>query len=170
MRRSMVSSRFRSTRRRPATEWARGQILNQSVAAGAIFTFNLLSGFETDTSQEFRGVVKGLMQSLVSSTVTGAAQVAMAIGVFPEGLTMPAGYLFTGNGRTYQWMWYRRIHTFVTPSATDSITAPALCFDTNTKSARRIRSKNEQLAIVVDNAGAGAYVFNHWSNILVQRS
>jgi len=167
--RRVQAVRFRSSSRRAAPakrEWARGAVFNQTVAAGATFSINMLSGFETDVGYEFRGTVLGVMQSWMSCTGSAAVNATIAIGVIPDTLTFAPGAL-TATLKEYPWTYYRRIMSMSTPTGPDTVQYGALSFDTNTRSARKLRQRGEAYQLVIDNIGAGSFTFCHWSNILL---
>jgi hypothetical protein len=150
-------------------EWARGAVVNQAVAAGAVFAINLLSGYETDVSADFRGTVMGLMQSWMSITSAAAVNCTVAIGVIPESLIVLPGHLSSAVGlKEYPWVYYRRVLNMGIPAGTDTIQYGALSFDTNTRSARKLRQKNESYQLIIDNLSGTALNFCHWSNILLK--
>lgn len=168
-------ARSRPTSRRVVSapvkrEWARGAIVNQAVGAGAVFAINLLSGYEADIGSDFRGTVRGIMQSWCSVLpVSGNTNCTIAIGVIPESLIILPGQLISAVGyKEYLWVYYRRVLSFGIAGNSDAIQYGSLSFDTNTKANRRVRQKNETYQLVIDNHAAVGITVNHWSNMLIQ--
>jgi len=159
---------FRRTASRSAprkVDWARGA-LSQTVAATSVFSINLLSGWETEAGYDFRGIVKGLMQSWFTVSGTTGIDGTLAIGILPTNTTVATG-LLTGAIKSYPWMYYRRIQTSVIPSVDGSILFGACSFDTNTRSPRKLRQAGDQLTLLYDNLQGTSVQIRHWSNILL---